>query len=598
MTLYRFFERLIWLCMMPLVVLGFVLVATQVRTLEERRKLLEHSLARAAARAVEQMLEVRLANLELLARTMQEQATDSSGRFNTTKARSLAEHYLEVQGTHVVIGSAGGAMLVNTRVPAGQALTTVPLYPGHAAMTKAMATESRVVGDIFIGPLAKTELVAVAVPILLGYTEPFGIMGVIETAEIQRRIEQFNLPRAWSLTVKDSTGRTAAFAGGSTEALVARNLNEEDSTVQVSLAQAPWTVVLHAPPATLLDSPKRQAGLLLFTLVVTVALAYWAGRLASRRLTRALSSLTDTASESPDTDEIVEVRQVRQRMLALQRERTEAQERERQRIGLELHDDLQQRLAVVRNDVALMQREQPQAQVSGGHASNAILQRIDDTIAATRQLVNDLRPQVLDDFGVAEGLRLLTQRMRESHGLNIDLQLMAEERAEQLPKPVATALYRVTQEALNNVRKHAQASVVHVTLDLRAPDAAELEIVDDGVGFEVLSSETPESHGLRGMLERVQALRGSLKIESQPGEGTAILVRLPIVPIVPVAAGEAPAGPAPAPTPAPTSAATPAPASAPTSDATPAPTAAADATAPPAPTSAPPEPPKTGHTAF
>ena len=234
---------------------------------------------------------------------------------------------------------------------------------------------------------------------------------------------------------------------------------------------------------------------------------------------------------------------------------------------------------MLRNDVALMQRQQPQGEVPWGDASNTVLQRIDDMIAATRHLVNDLRPQVLDDFGVAEGLRLLTQRMRESHGLNIDLQMMAEERAEQLPKPVATALYRVTQEALNNVRKHAQASLVHVTLDLRAPDAAELEIVDDGVGFEVLSSETPESHGLRGMLERVQALRGSLKIESQPGEGTAILVRLPIVP---VAAGEAPSDPAPAPTSAPTSAPTPAPA------------AATNATSTPSPTDSPVAPPKTG----
>lgn len=531
MTLHRFFERLIWLCMMPLVVLGFVLVATQVRAVEERRSLVEQSLARTVARAINQIFEVRLNGLELLARTMSDQASDSLGRFNATKARSLAQHYLVVQGTHVVIESVSGAMLVNTRVPEGQALPNTTFFPGHAAMASAMASGSEVVGDIFIGPLAKTELVAIAVPMVMRSGERFGLMTTIETAELQRRIEQFNLPPTWSLTIKDGTGRTAAHTGGSsTEALVAQGLAADDRKVQVSLAQGPWTVVLHAPAATLLDSPKRQAGLLLFTLGVTVALAYWAGRLASKRLTRALASLTHTGSEPPAGEEIDEVRQVRQQILNLQHERKQAQERERQRIGLELHDDLQQRLALLRNDVARMQRQQPHADTPGREASSAVLQRIDDTIAATRQLVNDLRPPVLDDFGVAEGLRLLAQRMRESHGLNIDLQLMAEERAEHLPKPVATALYRVTQEALNNVRKHALASVVHVTLDLRAPDAAELEIVDDGVGFEVLSSETPESQGLRGMLERVQALRGSLKIESQPGEGTAILVRLPIAP--------------------------------------------------------------------
>ncbi|NBQ89950.1 MAG: hypothetical protein EBT96_00740 [Betaproteobacteria bacterium] len=272
--------------------------------------------------------------------------------------------------------------------------------------------------------------------------------------------------------------------------------------------------------------------------------------MASQRLTRSMMSLAEPIDNALQVgEEIEEVRQVRQRILLLQHERLEAQERERQRIGLELHDDLQQRLAVLRNDVALWLRQKPGIEAAAAGAPSPILRRIDETIAATRHAVNELRPQVLDDFGVALGLRLLAQRMRESHGLNIDLQLLAEERSEHLPKP---------------------ASVVHVTLDLRAPDAAELEIMDDGVGFEVLSSETPESHGLRGMLERVQALRGSLKIESQPGEGTAILVRLPIVP--------------------PDTSQTP-------SDPTPTPTTALPSTAQAQTAASPPaEPPKTGHT--
>ncbi len=530
MTLHRFFERLIWLCMMPLVVLGFALVATHVHTLEERRNLAEQSLASAVMRALDQMLELRLSGLELLARAMHEQAIDATGRLNAARARTLAEHYLAVQGSNVMISSASGAMLINTRLPRDSALPSKPNFAGYATVAQAISTGSKVVGDVFFGALVNRELVGLAVPMLPGFAEPLGLMSTIETAEIQRRIEQFHLPSAWSLTVKDSSGRVMAHTGAGKTTIVGPASVDEKQLIRVALAQAPWTVVLHAPPASLLDSTQRQAGLLMFTLGLTVALAYWAGRLASRRLENALASLTPAGSNPSPDEEIDEVRQVRQRILNLQHERAEAQERERQRIGLELHDDLQQRLAVLRNDVALLQRQKPKSEASTADASSSILQRIDDTIAATRHLVNDLRPQVLDDFGVAQGLRLLTQRMRESHGLNIDLQLFAEERAEHLPKPVATALYRVTQEALSNVRKHAQASMVHVTLDLREEDAAALEIVDDGVGFEVLSSETTESHGLRGMLERVQALRGSLKIESQPGEGTAIVVRLPIFP--------------------------------------------------------------------
>jgi signal transduction histidine kinase len=530
MTLHRFFQRLIWLCMMPLVVLGSALVATHVRTIEERRNLAEQSLARAVARDLDQMLEIKLSGLELLARAMHEQAIDATGRLNAAHARTLAEHYLAVQGSNVMISSASGDMLINTRFPKDSALPGKPNFAGFPTVARAISTGSKVVGDGFFGTFANKELVGLAVPMLPGYAEPLGMMSAIETAELQRRIEQFQLPSAWSLTVKDSTGRVMAHTGAGKATIDEPASVDEKQLVRVALAQAPWTVTLHAPPASLLDSTQRQAGLLIFTLGLTVALAYWAGRLASRRLENALASLTPAASNPSQDEEIDEVRKVRQRILNLQHERTEAQERERQRIGLELHDDLQQRLAVLRNDVALLQRQKPKSEASTADASSSILQRIDDTIAATRHLVNDLRPQVLDDLGVAQGLRLLTQRMRESHGLNIDLQLFAEERAEHLPKPVATALYRVTQEALSNVRKHAQASVVHVTLDLREEDAAALEIVDDGVGFEVLSSETTESHGLRGMLERVQALRGSLKIESLPGEGTAIVVRLPISP--------------------------------------------------------------------
>ena len=571
MSLRRFFERLFWLCMLPLLVTGLMLVATQVHVLEEQRSLAEQSLVRGVARDLDHMLELRVSSLELLARAMPEQALDPSGRLNAARARTLAEHHVELRGSHVMISSASGTMLMNTRFPKDLALPSEPTLPGIATVGRAISTRSKVVSDAFFGPMAGRELIGLAVPMPLVFAEPLGIMSAIEIADIQRRIESFHVPLAWSLTVTDGAGRVMAHLGAENPTPDGPAFIDETRVVRVSLTQAPWTVTLHAPPASVLDSAKRQAGLLILALCLSVALAYWAGRMASQRLTRSMMSLAEPINTALQVgEEIEEVRQVRQRILLLQHERLEAQERERQRIGLELHDDLQQRLAVLRNDVALWLRQKPGIEAAAAGAPSPILSRIDETIAATRHVVNELRPQVLDDFGVALGLRLLAQRMRESHGLNIDLQLLAEERSEHLPKPVATALYRVTQEALNNVRKHAQASVVHVTLDLRAPDAAELEIMDDGVGFEVLSSETPESHGLRGMLERVQALRGSLKIESQPGEGTAILVRLPIVP--------------------PDTSQTP-------SDPTPTPTTALPSTAQAQTAASPPaEPPKTGHT--
>lgn len=528
MTLHRFFERLIWLCMLPLVVLGVVLVTTQLRALEERRHLVEQSLARAAARNLDELLEVRLTSLELLARVIRETATDVHGALQLEKARVLAQHYLQVQGTHVLIGSGQSRLLLNTRVPQGQALPEIRAHPAQALIVSAISKGDRAVSDVFIGQLAKTPLVALAIPLPIDGSPSVALMTTVEALEMQHRLQKYELPHAWSLTLRDSTGHRIAHAGPSTAASGPFVLDSEDRRVRVNLSQAPWTLELHAPPASLLDSPRRQAGLLIFTLLVTVALAYWAGRLASRRLSRALASLTQPAAEPTAAEDIDEVRQVLQRMRRLHHERLEAQERERQRIGLELHDDLQQRLAVLRHDVQLMQTRRSPQEDPAQEGTAFLLQRIDDTISATRQLVNDLRPPVLDDFGVAEGLRLLIQRLREAHGLNIDLLLTGEEKAEDLPKPVATALYRVTQEALTNVRKHAQSSTVSVTLDLHDPEWVTLEIADDGVGFEAPSSAPVQSHGLRGMLERVQSLQGSLHIDSKPGEGTVIQVRLPL----------------------------------------------------------------------
>ena len=527
MTLHRFFERLIWLCMLPLMALGVVLVATQLHILEARRSSVEQSLARSAARTIDELLAVQLSSLELLARTIDEQGVDPQGRLSAAKARPLAQHYLDLHGQHIVIGFADGPTLLNTRVPQGSPMPPMPQVNGRSALSMALASGSRAVGDVFIGQMTQRAMVALAVPLRPRQSEYPVLLSTLELAQIQQRIEHYSLPPTWTLTLRDSTGQAMTRLAAAESPPWWAGLLGQDERVRVSLTQSPWSVELHAPATSFLANSRVQAALLLITLVATIGLAYWAGRLASRRLTQALASLTALSREPAHAQDIAEVRQLREQMLQLQLERQEAQQRERQRIGLELHDDLQQRLAVLRQDVESMQQQAP-VEPAKAVSSQAILKRIDDTIAATRHLVNDLRPPVLDEFGVAQGLRLLTQQLRKAHGLNIDLHVMAEERAEHLPRPVATALYRVTQEALNNVHKHAQASSVHVTLDLREDDAASLEIVDDGAGFAVLSGDAPESHGLRGMLERVQALRGTLKIESQPGEGTAIAVRLPI----------------------------------------------------------------------
>jgi signal transduction histidine kinase len=143
-------------------------------------------------------------------------------------------------------------------------------------------------------------------------------------------------------------------------------------------------------------------------------------------------------------------------------------------------------------------------------------------IADIRRLVYDLRLPALDDLGLADSLRRLAERY-DSNGEQLRVLVEAPEDFANLPAAVEVAVYRITQEALTNVARHARASrcVVQLVVD----ESVELEIVDDGVG---IPAERSAGVGLSSMRERASELGGSCLVESTPGGGTRVLVRLPL----------------------------------------------------------------------
>ena len=141
-----------------------------------------------------------------------------------------------------------------------------------------------------------------------------------------------------------------------------------------------------------------------------------------------------------------------------------------------------------------------------------------------RRLAVELRPSALDDFGLEPALRRLGQTVREGGAL--DVQVEAQLGAHRLPADVETALYRIVQEALTNVVKHAGAS--HVSIVLTRKQGSVLVVVeDDGRGFDA-TRPTAEGLGLLGMRERVELLDGSFKLEAAPRAGTTLIVELPL----------------------------------------------------------------------
>lgn len=200
----------------------------------------------------------------------------------------------------------------------------------------------------------------------------------------------------------------------------------------------------------------------------------------------------------------------------------EAQELERRRLARELHDETGQALTSI-----LLGLKGLDDSVEGTDERAAVAglrELVVATLQDVRRLAVELRPKVLDDFGLVPALERLTESFADQTGIDVRFESgLAEAR---LAPEIETALYRIVQESLTNVVKHAYAHLVSIVLT-RKPDAIALVIEDDGTGFD--PGRTREGgFGLEGMRERVGLLEGKLQIESREGAGTTIVAEVPL----------------------------------------------------------------------
>lgn len=207
---------------------------------------------------------------------------------------------------------------------------------------------------------------------------------------------------------------------------------------------------------------------------------------------------------------------------------TQSQEQERQRISRELHDETAQNLLAISRRLELLKTSQQREHLLT--QLQEVRDMVADTLKGVRRISRDLRPPILEDLGLVPALQSLVRAMREGEGAlpHSKFELIGD--ASTLSPDDALTIYRISQEALSNVRKHANATSVRVKLALE-PAQVLLEISDDGRGFEVpfiLTDLAQEGHfGLTGIQERVWAAGGTLSIKSAPGLGTRLRVILP-----------------------------------------------------------------------
>jgi len=257
--------------------------------------------------------------------------------------------------------------------------------------------------------------------------------------------------------------------------------------------------------------------------VIGVLEVYGPERLAESETAATFASLANQAASALENARLYEELTGRERQLHdLIVQFLAAQEEERRRVAYDIHDGLAQTAAAAHHHLQACACQHPPGSPQGQEQLDEALELVRGVVGEARQVIYDLRPTVLDDFGLAAAVRLQVETL-QAEGWEVGLEeALGDER---LPPEVETTLFRVAQEALTNVRKHARASRVRVALD-RSGNAVRLLVRDEGRGFqpdEATRSNGPgERVGLSGMRERVSLLGGRFELHSEPGSGTTV----------------------------------------------------------------------------
>jgi two-component system sensor histidine kinase UhpB len=219
-----------------------------------------------------------------------------------------------------------------------------------------------------------------------------------------------------------------------------------------------------------------------------------------------------------------ELERSREELRALSRHLQSVREEEKARIAREVHDELGSTLTALRMDLDWMAERLPAGMEPLREKRSAMVRLVEAAVAATRKIVTDLRPSILDDLGLAAAVRWQATEFQKHTGVPIEVE--APDTDGTVEREAALALFRIFQETLTNVARHAKAKRVWVDLAI-SEEGYVLQVRDDGAGMNETDLLKATSHGLRGMRERAQQFGGDVSVSSQPGRGTTLVASIP-----------------------------------------------------------------------
>jgi signal transduction histidine kinase/CHASE1-domain containing sensor protein len=286
-----------------------------------------------------------------------------------------------------------------------------------------------------------------------------------------------------------------------------------------------WHLVVETSPGTLRGSHVSSTLALLAGAVISVLLAAYLYSLALRtaELAQANALLTADVAARKEVELALRHSQEGLRQLAAHQERVK--EDERKRIAREIHDDLGQNLLALRIEVSMLDTHARAHPVLAASV-RMLLGQIDTTMKSVRAIINNLRPPVLD-LGLQAAIEWLVGQFRGRSGIGCTLVIDDAGAEYTLDDERATTVFRIVQESLTNVSRHARATHVEIGLR-RVDDRLVVTVADNGIGTFPGDKRKSRSFGLVGIEERLHALNGSFTIDSHPGAGTTLTFSIPV----------------------------------------------------------------------
>lgn len=236
---------------------------------------------------------------------------------------------------------------------------------------------------------------------------------------------------------------------------------------------------------------------------------------------KAVLSMGEDVTDKYQTEETL--RKMNEQIKGLYAHLQSAREDERKYLAREIHDELGQYLTILKMEISSVDKKIAPSDPAIREKLDGIYAQIDLTVRTVRRIISHLRPPVLDDIGVAAAIEWDLAELKKRSGINFTF---ASDMVEQYISPdIAIAVYRIYQEAMTNILRHAGAATIHVSIDLYGGQLR-LHIIDDGRGFDTGAIGSGTTYGIIGMKERAAAVGGEVTIYSQPGQGCTVILQV------------------------------------------------------------------------